>query len=494
MLLILVFSSSAAIVLGPPDRPASGVLLTELTRQQEGSIKALYVPPSILEQWTAEPEGLEQAKSLEFVLFGGGALSSKTGNALASVTDVCQMFGSAETGQIQLRVPQPGERAFMECNPYEQVDMQPSDGGSFEMVLHSDPKFRTHRSLNHNLPHKRSWRGGDLFVAHPTKPGLWRFHARVDDLIVLSNGHKINPGTLESELAGHTLLSGTLTVGTDQVRPALPLELKSSLSSPERKNAMEKIWPLIDEVNIMTPDHGRILKSKIALSNPDKPFVRTPKGTIVRHSTIDAYAATIKSLYLKSPDDNRGPVLGGVLLDEIRHFVQEHVTAVVLKVDLDEQSDIFSLGLDSTTVVELVSNLKHDLRNQENISSSKITLKLIYENPTISQLALAIQRSFGSSSRPVSNLGASGQLQEMVSKWTMGLPHITSSNADSSHKRYTVIVTGSTGSLGSSLLVRLLSNPRVTQIYCLVRSATKISNFRDMLAGSKCLKATLAKD
>ena len=151
------------------------------------------MPPFILEQWVQEPSGLEQAQQLDFVLYGGGPLSAATGNPLSQATDVSQMYGSAETGQIQLLVPQKGKWAYMKWNPYEEVDMQPSTEDAYEMVLHQDPKFSKRRTLHHNFPDVMQWRTGDLFVLHPTKVGLWRFLTRVDDLILLSSGHKVNP-------------------------------------------------------------------------------------------------------------------------------------------------------------------------------------------------------------------------------------------------------------------------------------------------------------
>lgn len=186
--MLLIFTS-AKIVLGPTSRPTSGLLVTEIFHQQNHSIRALHVPPSILEEWVSEPVALEQAKHIDFVLFGGGSLSSAVGDSLRKVTDVCQMYGSAETGQIQMLIPRKGEWAFMEWNPYQEVDMQPSGDGAFKMVLHRDAKFSKRRSLNHNFPDARIWRTGVIFVPRSKKPGLWRFHARVDDLIVPSNGH-----------------------------------------------------------------------------------------------------------------------------------------------------------------------------------------------------------------------------------------------------------------------------------------------------------------
>lgn len=38
---------------------------------------------------------------------------------------------------------------------------------------------------------------GHLFTPHPSKPNLWKWHARADDIIVSLNGEKTNPISME---------------------------------------------------------------------------------------------------------------------------------------------------------------------------------------------------------------------------------------------------------------------------------------------------------
>ncbi|KAK2868034.1 hypothetical protein FQN49_003230, partial [Arthroderma sp. PD_2] len=106
-IIIPVFSKTATVVMGPPMTPPSGFLLSEIMKQQH--LRGFYAPPFIIEQWATEPMALEQAKSLKFVLYGGGPLSPSVGNALSKVTDVCQMYGSLEIGQVQMLIPLPGQ-------------------------------------------------------------------------------------------------------------------------------------------------------------------------------------------------------------------------------------------------------------------------------------------------------------------------------------------------------------------------------------------------
>ena len=67
----------------------------------------------------------------------------------------------------------------------------------------------------------------DLFKPHPRDSKLWQFFGRVDDIVVLSNGHKFNPVTAEQFIQENPLVSGALITGQGRPQAALLLELKA---------------------------------------------------------------------------------------------------------------------------------------------------------------------------------------------------------------------------------------------------------------------------
>ena len=444
--------------------------MMEVIRQQKQMIKAFYVPPSLIEQWIQEEGALQQAKQLDFVLYGGGPLAPVIGDLLSQVTDVCQMYGSAESGQIQLLVPQKGEWSYMEWNPFEEVDMQPSIEGASEMVLHQHPKFFKRRSLYHNFPDIKEWRTGDLFTPHPTKTGLWRFHARVDDLILLSNGHKINPAVMESALSAHPMLSGAIVVGTGKSQPAILLELKSTVPINERHKTIELIWPVIQRANTAAPSYGQISRSKILLSDASKPFVRAPKGTIIRRSTTEAYAAEIDLLFVKTIVHNEGPVLVDKSIRGIAKFIGETIDNILSGEAINDDVDIFALGIDSLKVVELVNAIREGVRHYDMAEEFKLSTKDIYKAPTIRQLA----RSLYASLSPLHIFGSETDspvyMNELILKYTNSWPSALCTDNIQPDHGLCVILTGSTGSLGSKILETMLLRPQITKIYCLNRS------------------------
>jgi acyl-coenzyme A synthetase/AMP-(fatty) acid ligase len=211
MVMLPIYSSNATLVLSPPTRTPNGHLVSEIMEQFP--LKSIFCPPIIAGQLFQEEGGREKCKSLKFLLYAAGPLSQAAGDALRKVTNVCQFYGQPETGAIQALVPRREDWASLEWHTMQEANMEPSIDGTFEMVMYRNPKLEGIRSLSGNFSNEEVWRTKDLFKPHSTKPGLWRFHGRAADIIVLSNGGKFNPVPFETQIAAHSLVAGALITG-----------------------------------------------------------------------------------------------------------------------------------------------------------------------------------------------------------------------------------------------------------------------------------------
>ncbi|KAI8950476.1 hypothetical protein F4801DRAFT_548745 [Xylaria longipes] len=476
-----IFYNRATVVFGPSNLPPSGYLLSEILKHQQ--IRAFYVPPSIIEEWASEQIAAEQVKQLGFVLFGGGPLSFSVGQRLSEATNVCQMYGSLELGQVQLLVPQPGEWLYMEFNPFEEVDMQPCGDGSFEMVLHQDPKFSLRRSLWHNFPSVKEWRTGDLFMPHPSKHGLWRFHGRLDDLIVLSSSHKLRPLEMETLIQGDPLLSGALVVGQGKPEPLLIIEPKPGAfpNDSNPKAFIDRVWPTIVEANKIAPSYAKINKSRVILADSERPFARAPKGTVVRKLTTKAYADDIDAAF---QDDNASRAeayrianiehIDSFILPGLKQFVRAHVVEHLQGQHIMDTDNIFLRGLDSLGAASLSRSLQRGLTKQirplRGSNSNGISLRLIHKNPTIERLAIVVLEIL--TNGEVSEHTSSGgvlSIEQAVTELTKGLPPKQAATYMATTSTVNVALIGPRGSLGPNIVRELLDDPRVAEIYCLNR-------------------------
>ena len=280
-------------IFGPPQRPPSGCLMAEIMRQQD--IRGAIVPPSVAEQLLNEQDGIEYFRRLEVLCFAGGPLSSPAGDEISKVTSLCQFYGSTELGQIRQLVPRPETWSYMEFHPHAKLEFQRADDGAFELVVFADTSTESSSSLNHNYPGVAEWRTKDLFKPHPTNSNLWKFHGRCDDIIVLSNGEKFNPSSMEKTLQYHSDIAGALVTGQGRFQAALLVELKAECK--DRRALEEEIWSMVETANQKLPGPGRITESMIMVAEAEKPFIRAGKGTVVRKLTEALYADEIRALY-----------------------------------------------------------------------------------------------------------------------------------------------------------------------------------------------------
>ncbi|GKZ57838.1 putative PKS/NRPS-like protein biosynthetic cluster [Aspergillus niger] len=168
-------------------------------------------------------------------------------------------------------------------------------------------------------------------------------------------------------------------------------------------------------------------------------------------------------------------------MEGIEQWLQETVSRILGGITVDIDVDIVTLGMDSLQVVRLAQVLQDatDRMGQTKQISILWTSAAIYEQATVRRLASTLFRQIGG------HLGAEGE-KHAVSFWSREhqLTHAIWQQAQSLQLRgKTVLLTGSTGELGSYLLEELLQDPTITHVYCLNRSADaetrQLAKFRE---------------
>ncbi|KAI9808850.1 MAG: putative NRPS-like protein biosynthetic cluster [Pycnora praestabilis] len=462
---------NSIVVLGPPEKPAIGQLASQIMDQVK--IRAIFAPPTVVEQLMHEPEGVGQAASLEFVIFAGGPMSPSTGDALAKVTNVGQYIGSTEIGIIPSILQGQDTWNYFEWHPAFRCDMQHVAEDIYELVIPYHQDLEWIRVLCRGpIPKEAEWRTKDLFRPHPSKPNLWRFHGRTDDIIVLGNGEKFNPVTMEGIIQGHPRLSGALIVGQGRFQSALLVEPKEKPSDADA--FIDEIWPFVKKANEDGPAHAQIFKSKVIIASPDKPFHRVGKGTVIRGTTAKDYTEEFEALYsgetqkaqglqkLEKPDD----------LASLEGFIRAYTSPLLPgSKAINNTDDFFANGLDSLQTLELASGLRVALKpHYEKSDLSWISAAFIYKNPTAEILSRSLHKRLTSGSdgeEEIHDIETEvrrvARMKTLVDRYTASLPQKSSSIC--------VALTGSTGTLGTSLLEALLEDPNVSKIYCLNRAA-----------------------
>ncbi|TVY28697.1 Non-canonical non-ribosomal peptide synthetase [Lachnellula hyalina] len=469
------------IVLGPPSSPPNGRLVSDMLSQVD--LDVLCAPPSLLEDLVKEypDEFLAQAKKIDLFMYAGGPLSPEVGNFLTKHVRLGQLIGSTEASLfLNVQTDREDWQWFQWHPTHSGIELEKVENSElYEMVIRRQPGMERFQGIFKTMPEVQEWRTKDVYEKHPTKD-LWLYRGRNDDVIVLSNGEKFNPVTMEGIINGHPKVTGALVVGARRPRCALLVEGHGVENAQE---FLDSVWPTVEEANKVSPGHAQIGRNMIMVIKEDKPFPRAAKGTIVRHAANKENAEEINALYGAS-DEVTDPAVKLPQLEaeadmtSIRNFVRELVSMILDVPSLSDDDDWFVRGLDSLQTIQLANNLKLVLK--EHVSGSHIGPRIIYENPTVNKLASALQCILSPEFSVTNNAANSEELRianmkNTFNKLISGLPKKVASQALSDDEPLTVILTGSTGSLGYYLLETMLRDPKVQKVYCLNRS----SNARD---------------
>lgn len=444
------------IVLPPPGRAFNAELYAEVIRAAKPTTGIF--PPSILEDMVELPGGLEELQTMEFIIFGGAPLAPEAGDRICKVARIQTVIGSTEAGLLTTYINEdPKDWNYFEWCPWSGVHMEPA-GDLHEAVVYKENNVQ---GAFYSFPEISEWRTKDLYAPHPTRPGLWQYRGRNDDVIVLSNGEKFNPIESEKTIEGHRDVKGALVVGQARFQAGLLVELNNPEQDPDA--ALESIWPIVEKANEVAASHGRVWKSKIAFAKPGKSFTRAPKGNIIRRQTNNAFSAEIDALY---SNEGFADQLGK--LDEqadeatVTEFVKKaiHLTMPKVPADVTEEADIFEYGVDSLQVLGLASALSH-------ACSKAVKSRIVYGNPSIKSLTHAVADLLHGADG-ASGVSAQEKIAHIVEKYTADLPAPVEYNPR--QEKHAVVVTGTTGSLGNYLLEYLIAAPNVAKIYALNRS------------------------
>ncbi|KAI8966246.1 acetyl-CoA synthetase-like protein [Daldinia sp. FL1419] len=475
-----IFGNTAG-VFGPPNRVPDGTLLKEILSHQ--NLQVLVVPPSIIEQVLTEPNGIDLFKDLEFIGHGGAPFNHASGAKLSEVVELVTIFGSTETYPLPQLALRRDEWAWMEFNPFIKHEMQlfDPDEGTFELVLFADESTKDTTAIYHNLPGVGEYHTKDLFTRHPEKPTVFKYYGRKDDIIVLSNGEKFNPVPFELSLHGHPAVKGALVIGNNRTQAALLIEPRQLIPQEEkRKEFIDELWPYVEKANLLVPGQGRIHPAKTFCALPDRPFARTGKGTIIRKRTEEAYLEEIDKLYSDTLGCNAVVELklkplpfyeAASVTEFIRGVLTTHFPPAAT---IDATDDLFAHGLDSIQTIGIVSTLRRSLQSLASTSIERITPRAIFQNPTIAQLSQLVTGLLnnGVNVTPGGDPGITraSEVDEIVASYIKQLPRKPTSLVAQRAGPSKVAIVGSTGYLGSYLILALLREPGISQIYCLNRS------------------------
>ncbi|RGP66053.1 nrpslike enzyme [Fusarium sporotrichioides] len=482
--LILPVYYSMQVVWGPASVPLNPDIAAKVI--MTSGVNGAVFPSSILEAvHETQPEAL--LESLDFVFSAGSPLAITVGDKIAELTRLHNFIGYSEATAPPRYLLDSDEWKYHHFHPASGFVAEPLSDGSdlYELVI--KPATPQPQSVFLIFPDLKEYRTKDLVSKHPTKPQLWLHRGRLDDLIILSNGEKVDPHATEALLQNNPYIRSALVYGTGRTYCALLAELQAEV---EHASAVDLLWPLVQEANKLVPSHAQISQDMILIAQTSKPFCRAGKGSVQRQMTYNEYEKELSALYEESTEvDQSKRIEGMASKPDVDSLADILLSISGLKVQPDE--NIFTAGVDSRHAVSFLRQISKVWFSTDSSSTvSALGVRLIYNNPTLGRLSAKLQ----SLSRGTSTNGSLTPTETELDVDSI-IDNLTVITAAVTARTKTVLLTGSTGSLGSTVLKQLLTSPQVGIVYCLVRSkAQAIPKFNNMSLGSSSKLRVLQSD
>lgn len=469
-LVLAMLSDVETIIIAPP-APFTGDITTAVLKATRPTIAG--IPPAVLADMAANPEQVKTLGNCSNVLFGGGPLPNEAGREIAKHTKIQNLIGASETGMMYMHEVSNDDLLCFSFLDIVGADFRHHTDDLYEMVLVRTPEREKYQSVFYNFPDLQEYHTKDLFQKHPTKEGLWTWQGRIDDIIAYSTGEKFNPTTMQDILDGHPDIKSAVVCGQERFQSSLLLEPAKELKTEEEKQKLiDSLWPSIVKANAESPNYARLQRDMIVIVDSQKPLPRAGKGSVQKVLAERLYKQELDAVYDAVDDFDVYHKRDSKLSDDTSGKRNELVEKVIEMIAQDTPlhkvgsgDNLFDLGLDSLGALTMARKLRR-LAAERGLRQD-IPPAEIYKNPTVSGI---VSSMLGATSGNAPAEDGPEVSQELYEQYTEDLPITGRAPELDPYAKKIVLLTGSTGSLGSYILDDLINDQTVAEIVCFNRS------------------------
>jgi UDP-glucose 4-epimerase len=455
----LSMSIGKTVCFPSPDRFANAQHIVELMGSSNAT--GMMTVPFLLEDIVSLPngEGTTALAKLDFVATGGSALSASTGEALTmSGVKLLNLYGTTETGPLT--------KTFAPKDNYDWKYFRLRTDMHFEISeLEPYNGERRFRLTVFPFGASKPFEIADQLIRNEEFPESdFAAVGRDDDVIVLATGEKVNPLLLETGLTQSGLVKSAIVFGADRFEIGVIVEPLQPISEESKKEELKnKIWPSIVQVNERMDSTSRIYSpSSIIVVPPGIVIPRTDKGSIARKEVYQLLEKEISQVYELADQSAipAAPLDYNNLEKSLKELIQTRLNLQVKDDNWSVDTNLFNLGLDS---------LQGTILRRMLLSAASKTPReifgrdFIYVNPSISAMADVLRDP---SSATSSNDSPNKEIERFTQKYSSRKIIVNQAQLTPGA---VVLLTGSSGSLGSHVLAELASSNEVAKVICLLR-------------------------
>ncbi|KAI1846506.1 hypothetical protein JX266_007403 [Neoarthrinium moseri] len=453
--------------------------------------ESLHCVPYALKLLAESQEGINTLKRCKLVLFGGSSCPDDLGDQLvANGVYLVGHYGATEMGQLMTSFRDEADKAWNYMRPLasakDHVRMFPIGDGTFEcVVLDGLPS----KVLSNSNEPPNSYHTRDIFVPHPTIPDAWKYISRLDDRVTLVNGEKVLPIPYEHYIRQNELVQEAVVFGVGKAVPGLIIIPSQKARGINKTELLERVASDINAANARAEAFGRITPEMVYIADIGTPYPRTDKGTVIRARFYRDFSHIIDQVYelFESPFKGEGQgelVLG---IDELKEYLLKLFSDRLGGEGLSSSTDFFETGVDSLQAITARAQIMREI----NLDGHVLGQNVVFEYPSVNLLAAhlySLRTNTGVLEETEEDLMAN--LIEKYSDFSERVPgkHVISQES--------LIITGTTGSLGAHMLSQAVRLPTVQRIYCLVRALSPEEAMKRVLSTleAKCLPSLSAAE
>ncbi|KAH8656954.1 hypothetical protein BGZ60DRAFT_531819 [Tricladium varicosporioides] len=441
-----------------------------------------HCAPTLIEnmyEYLSEQGDFTPLINLKLLQPGGAALSETIVRALTSKgVNVKTTYGSTEIGPPFRSIPHtrnnPKCYSFRNLYPDNPlIEMEEVGEGLYECVVHKGFELAAQLWEKSDEP----YRTNDLFIQDPPGSGFYVLQGRRDDILVHSNGENTSAGQLQLDVqTSSKLISRALALGHSKPCVGLLVEIHEDYDV-RSKTTQNKVWEAVQEVNPRYPGHSQIMQHMIYMLPRGKTLPVTPKGNVRRKEAERLYSAEIDELFSDGYSFSSSASPPESFVEYLRSLLSS-LSNTPLQ-DIQDWTSFYDLGIDSRLALSLRSSLTAYLHRP-------VSLSTVFENPSISKLTSVLipTPSTSPSLSPSSSMSSTketigriiSRLEAEFKSWPARPSEIYELYPSSGKE--VVLLTGASGSLGTSLIASLSTSSRIEKIYAMVRGSNHLSKLQ----------------
>ncbi|MCJ1309728.1 hypothetical protein MMC25_003389 [Agyrium rufum] len=289
-------------VFGPYGIPLTADLADSVIRH--GDVSGAVIPPFLLETMAKEPTIFKTLCRLDMIRSGSATISRSLGERLCSQVHFQYEYGSTEMTFPPYFKNDPEDWNYLRFHPSSGIAFVQRDGQMYELVIVRRPGFENMQPVFKIFPELKAFYSKDLWTKHQTKPDLWTYCGRIDDMLRLTTGVDIHVTSIEAVLCENPLIIAALVGGEGRAQPFLLLEVSHGIVEEGISGGdslFDEIWEWVTtKTNLLCAASAQLNKIRTIITPQGRPFPRSAKGAVDRRQTLRRYEIRINGLYAET--------------------------------------------------------------------------------------------------------------------------------------------------------------------------------------------------